>query len=145
MICSTLSTLLLSPYSVRTSNFLGLTKFSGLLTINSRMILQRSWVDLYETIVGHFQYYNHPAAISVVNFVGLSSFVDSVKPYIDQVEQSIQSYNITEDSLTGYLELLKTYSLTSWKLAYNFVRPYKPAINPLIGKVKPISQDVTKS
>ena len=138
MICSTLSTLPLSLYLVRINSFkmLDIIVFSALLTINSKMIIQRSWVELYETVVGHFQFYNHPSVISVIRFVGLSGFVESLQPYVDQVDESIKSLNVTEDSLTVYIELFKTYSLTSWKLAFNFIRPYKPAINPLIGKVK---------
>ena len=119
------------------------TQISALLAINSKMIIQRSWVDLYETIVGHFQFYNHPSVISAVRFVGLLGVVESLQPYVDQVNESIKSLNVTEDLLIGYLETLKAYSLTSWKLAYNFIRPYKPAINPLIGKVRVLKRHFT--
>ena len=95
------------------------------------MIIDRSWNDIYALISTHLSCYNHRAISGLLNYLGLTSFVMGINLYLDTLSTFIDGLNINEEMFTDEIDRANDYLHSIWAQTFDFVKPYKPTINPL--------------
>ena len=113
--------------------------------LNTFMIIDRSWNDIYALISTHLSCYNHRAITSLISYLRLSSLISGINSYLDMFATFIDSLNINEEMFIDEIDRANDYLHGIWTQIYNFIKPYKPTLNPLLQVIVNLVSDLAHS